>query len=380
MPPERMCDLRADQRPSLSPSPPQGLAAVPQTDHRSNQTLAVVPKISSPVVSVVVDRSLTSISGKRVMRWPWEGRETSQGSGGRWSWEIGGEHEGRLLLDFTGDWATTGGVACRGISMEKSRSSNIRSSGRRFSSISICHCAPVKTASFFRVNFALVGPSNSKNLPETLANLFLRQRSSLTDGQRRLCRVSPRLLENTPERKVRQRATSAYDARWELFSSRHRRDQASGDCREWEPTVNGDVFSNWHSEEHRCWTRKTRSRSKNSFARVVLTKYAGSSPIESMFSSLDAVDRHISCTEKWSLSFSRENEKLGRCFYQRICRDGLWAKTFCVFLLDVIRTNDEMIEEWNDVETDSSSPSPRPTRTSTIERTNDEGEHRKTTI
>lgn len=97
--------------------------------------------------------------------------------------------------------------------MEKSRSSNIRSSGRRFSSISICHCEPVKIASFFRVDFALVGPSNSKNLSEALANSFLRQRSLLTDGQRRLCRVSPRPLENIPERKVRQRVTSAYDAR-----------------------------------------------------------------------------------------------------------------------------------------------------------------------
>lgn len=88
-----------------------------------------------------------------------------------------------------------------------------------------------------------------------------------------------------------------------------------------------------------------RSRSKNSFAQEILTKYSGSSPIESMFSSLDAVGRHISCAEKRSSSFSRVEEKFGRCFYQRICRDGLWAKTFCVFLLDVIRTKDEITEE-----------------------------------
>jgi hypothetical protein len=66
----------------------------------------------------------------------------------------------------TGDWTGSGGVNWRGISIGKSRSNNIRSSGNKFSSISICHCVPVKIVSFLRVNFNLVGSSNSKNLIE----------------------------------------------------------------------------------------------------------------------------------------------------------------------------------------------------------------------
>lgn len=60
----------------------------------------------------------------------------------------------------------TGAAFSRGISMEKSRSSKIRSSGRRFSSRSILHWFFVKTFSFFLVNFDFGVVSNSKNLKD----------------------------------------------------------------------------------------------------------------------------------------------------------------------------------------------------------------------
>ena len=86
-----------------------------------------------------------------------------------------------------------------------------------------------------------------------------------------------------------------------------------------------DIMKNVVAERRRRYQSRRQEREN-------LTKYSESSPNESLFSSPVDVDRHISCREEVI-----ENTGDRVAFYQRICNDGLWAKTFCVFFVDVIR-------------------------------------------